>query len=150
MRRAAPFACAILLASAAPAFAHSAARGFVLLLPVGYVIAGGALAVLLSFSVLSALPERASRSAGSRPPKEGARPRIYSALSPVSALILLLLPYAGIAGPRDPAENLPRGIEVRGSARPADGRLYRLRPVAPRHADGWLTLKAATRSAASQ
>ena len=51
-----PAALLLLAVSASPALAHSAARGFVLLLPVGYVIAGGAVAVLASFIVVSLLP----------------------------------------------------------------------------------------------
>ena len=39
----------------APAFAHASDRGHVLLLPTGYYIAGGALAVAVSFLVLALL-----------------------------------------------------------------------------------------------
>jgi hypothetical protein len=44
------------LASAGPAFAHAGDAGFVLLLPTGYYLAGGALAVALSFAILAAVP----------------------------------------------------------------------------------------------
>ncbi|TJV08141.1 MAG: hypothetical protein E5Y16_38860, partial [Mesorhizobium sp.] len=39
-----------------PAFAHASDRGHVLLLPTGYYVAGGALAVAASFLVLALLP----------------------------------------------------------------------------------------------
>ncbi len=106
MRRVVLLACLILLTGVETALAHSSARGFVLLLPVGYVIAGGALAVLLSFTVLSALPDRLFLTAEKLPRKEAARPRVFVVLSVISALFLLVLLYAGIAGPHDPAENL--------------------------------------------
>jgi hypothetical protein len=49
---------AVVLASlsASPAFAHAGDGGFVLLLPTGYYLAGGALAVALSFAILAAVP----------------------------------------------------------------------------------------------
>ena len=55
MRRLA-FAIAALAMLTAPAFAHAAGRGFVMLLPTGWVIAGGALAVFVSFAAVSLLP----------------------------------------------------------------------------------------------
>ncbi|TIT25897.1 MAG: hypothetical protein E5W76_35165, partial [Mesorhizobium sp.] len=41
------------------AFAHASDRGHVLLLPTGYYVAGGALAVAVSFLVLALLPPAA-------------------------------------------------------------------------------------------
>jgi hypothetical protein len=49
-------ACAATLLSASPAFAHAGDGGFVLLLPTGYYLAGGAFAVALSFAILAAVP----------------------------------------------------------------------------------------------
>ncbi|MGN6773404.1 MAG: hypothetical protein ACTHJQ_26690 [Rhizobiaceae bacterium] len=43
-------------ASAGPALAHAGDAGFVLLLPTGYYLAGGALAVALSFVILAMVP----------------------------------------------------------------------------------------------
>lgn len=95
-----PAALLLLAVSASPALAHSAARGFVLLLPVGYVIAGGAVAVLASFIVVSLLP----------PPKPQQAAAVIwhpgRAASLVSAAILVALLWTGFTGPHDPAENL--------------------------------------------
>ncbi|MDN5928172.1 MAG: hypothetical protein L0I29_13945 [Hyphomicrobiales bacterium] len=44
------------LASVEPAFAHAGDAGFVLLLPTGYYLVGGALAVALSFAILAVVP----------------------------------------------------------------------------------------------
>lgn len=52
------FVCALTLLPT-PAFAHASDRGHVLLLPTGYYIAGGALAVAVSFLVLALLPPAA-------------------------------------------------------------------------------------------
>ena len=51
-----------LLLSATPALAHTSERAFILLLPTGYYLLGGALAVAASFLILLALPaERVKR-----------------------------------------------------------------------------------------
>lgn len=93
----------ILAGSALPAEAHSAARGFVLLLPVNLVIAAGAAAVLLSFLVLSALPDRLF--AGQETAKlRDDPPSVVPSL--LSAAMLGLLLWIGFTGPHDPAENL--------------------------------------------
>jgi len=88
---------------ATPAFAHASGRGFVMLLPTGYVAAGGALAVLVSFIALSLLPGRALRMTV---PHETERPAFGRIASLISAVILGLLIIIGFLGPRDPAENL--------------------------------------------
>ena len=96
-------ACLILLTGALPAEAHSAARGFVLLLPVNLVIAAGAAAVLLSFLVLSALPDRffaGQESTTSRTDTPSVIPSL------LTAAVLGLLLWIGFTGPHDPAENL--------------------------------------------
>lgn len=113
MLRRALLASLLLLAGTGPAFAHSAARGFVLLLPVSYVIAGGALAVLVSFLAVSTLPERLfARPAGTSTPVESPSPSpVTIVTSIVSAALIVLLIVAGWAGPHDPAENLlPLGV----------------------------------------
>ncbi|RWF68827.1 MAG: hypothetical protein EOS26_26680, partial [Mesorhizobium sp.] len=51
-----PFAASLILLAPTPAFAHASDRGHVLLLPTGYYVAGGALAVAASFLVLALLP----------------------------------------------------------------------------------------------
>jgi hypothetical protein len=95
-------AAALLLAiDATPASAHSAARGFVLLLPTGYAIAGAALAVLATLAVVTLLDR------GIRGRKIAFHSAAVSPLpSLVSATLLAALVYIGFAGPRDPAENL--------------------------------------------
>ena len=95
------------LAVATPALAHSAARGFVLLLPTSYIIAGGALAVLASFVVVSLLPGRYFRQAAAWRMSIGSAPvRSGGIISLISALVLILLIWVGLSGPEDPLENL--------------------------------------------
>jgi len=96
-------AVAALCLLAAPAFAHAAGRGFVMLLPTGWVIAGGALAVLVSFIMVSLLPRLAMKAPASVAPLS---PIVAQVMSLVSALILAALIFVGFAGPRDPVENL--------------------------------------------
>lgn len=92
-----------LAAGASGAGAHTGERGFVMLLPTGLYIAGGALAVVLSFVVMALLPSRALArftsvsTAHSRPV-----PRWPSAI--MLALVLALL-AAGWFGSRDPLDN---------------------------------------------
>ncbi|HRX36586.1 MAG TPA: hypothetical protein P5337_09320, partial [Aestuariivirga sp.] len=92
MIRRAAGAIALLVLGTSPAFAHSAARGFVLLLPTAHVIVAGALAVLVSFAVVSLLLDRLFR----RTPDadygfvHGSRGAIRT-LSFVSANVLVLL-----------------------------------------------------------
>jgi len=93
-------------------FAHAGERAFVLLLPTGLYIFGGALAVALSFAVMACLPSRLfprlaevrlvlaniSRCAGVLP-------------SAVALITLAALVYAGIAASRDPLDNpLPLAV----------------------------------------
>ena len=94
------------IASASPAFAHASDRGFVLLLPTGYYLFGGALAVALSFVVLVLVPaaplERLTRCRHHVPglPFDG-----RAAASVLSFLVLCALLWAGVAGSRDPLSN---------------------------------------------
>ncbi|WP_421696084.1 hypothetical protein [Aestuariivirga sp.] len=102
MRRLGLAAFALCLATA-PALAHGAGRGFVMLLPTAYVIGGGALAVLASFIALTALPGLRLR----RPALPGPLlPVIAQTASLLSAGILVLVIILGVLGPRDPLENL--------------------------------------------
>lgn len=89
-----------------PVFAHASGRGFIMMLPVGYVIFGGALAVLISFVALSLLPRR-----GRPVPQPASDPRYGRWASLVSLVVFLALIVMGLVGPHDPAENLlPLGV----------------------------------------
>jgi len=107
MRRLIPI-CAVLGALApAPAAAHVAERGMVMLLPTDYYLVGGALAVAASFLMLLLAPARAPKPPeAARAPEESAAP-----LSWLGFALLLLLLAAGVAGTRDPLLNpLPIAI----------------------------------------
>jgi hypothetical protein len=90
----------------AAAWAHASEKGFVLLLPTGYYIAGGTLAVAASFLLLLFLPtvtaERivAARFALCRLPRV---PKCLTSGIAFALLVLLLL--TGLYGSRDPLEN---------------------------------------------
>lgn len=89
----------------APAFAHSAERGFVLLLPTSFIIWGGAAAVAISFLVLAfSRGEKSSVAALSSAAPSSAC--ACAATSFVSFLILAALLALGLYGPSDPLENL--------------------------------------------
>ena len=91
---------------ASPAFAHASGRGFVMMLPVGYVMFGGALAVLVSFVALSLLPRR-----GQAVPQPMSQPVYGRWASLAGLLVFLVLIIMGLIGPHDPAENLlPLGV----------------------------------------
>lgn len=97
----------ILILSAGLAHAHSAARGFVMLLPTTHVIVAGALAVLVSFVAVSMLPDRLFRrhravAAEDDPLSVGLR----RAVSFVSAIVVTALLWVGFTGPHDPLKNL--------------------------------------------
>ena len=82
-----PATALALLLSAGPALAHSAGRGFVMLLPTGYVIWGGALAVLVSFAAVSMRPLHRLHSAAKETVEDGGRLR--HAVSLASAAVIL-------------------------------------------------------------
>ena len=97
---------AFALLSATPAFAHASERGHVLLLPTGYYIIGGAMAVAASFVVLAVLPPRLlERAAALRLPlgRIGDGARMWVSL--LSFAILVVLIAAGFLGSRDPLSN---------------------------------------------
>lgn len=83
-----------------PALAHSGERGFVMLLPTGLYIAGGALAVAASFVVMAFLP--LARFSAVQPRVEE-RPAAWTSLAGLVLLALLLA--AGWLGSRDPLRN---------------------------------------------
>lgn len=100
-RLALAFAALCLLSTAA--FAHAAGRGFVMLLPTGWVIAGGALVVLVSFVAVSLLSRLAMRVPA---PVAPLSPAVAQGVSLISAFVLGALIVIGFTGPRDPVENL--------------------------------------------
>jgi hypothetical protein len=88
------------------AWAHASEKGFVLLLPTGYYIAGGTLAVAASFLLLLFLPTvTAERIVAAR--FELCRlPRVPKLLtSSIAFVLLVLLLLTGFYGSRDPLEN---------------------------------------------
>ena len=88
------------------AFAHASDRGHVLLLPTGYYIAGGALAVAVSFLVLALLPPAALDRFWRRRLSLftfGDTPRIAFSLFSFAGFALLIA--AGLFGSRDPLSN---------------------------------------------
>jgi hypothetical protein len=101
-----------LAASADEALAHGAERGFVMLLPTGYVIPGGALAVAVSFALVALVPDLRFKRGFARKLPLGTAPAISPVpASLISALLLCGLIAAGFMGSRDPLENpLPLAI----------------------------------------
>lgn len=95
-----------LFATAMPASAHTSESGFVLLLPTGYYLAGGTLAVLISFLLVFLLPAQSvERFARARLPLVDIRLPPALATSAVCCLILTALLLAGFLGSRDPRAN---------------------------------------------
>lgn len=98
---------AIALLSTSPALAHVSDRGFVMLLPTGHYLAGGALAVAASFLALILLPPAAiDRLAKGRFVLSGNwRPRGRTVVSLVAFAACVVLLLAGWRGSRDPLSN---------------------------------------------
>lgn len=86
---------------AASALAHTGERGFVMLLPTGLYIAGGALAVLLSFAVMALLPTKLMKVEG----KAAVERTPLRGLGIISFLLFAVLLACGWAGSRDPLDN---------------------------------------------
>jgi hypothetical protein len=88
------------------AVAHGTERGFVLLLPTGYYLFGGAAAVAITFLLLCLVPAGlVERLARARLPL-GSVPEISPIPTSLAAFLLLgLLLAAGLYGSRDPLEN---------------------------------------------
>ncbi len=113
MRRATPFAAAAVSALAlsallAPtaAWAHGGDRAFVLLLPTGYYLLGGTLAVAATFLLLALIPKGISdRLASARLPLLTLRLPSPIVTSLLSFLFLAFLLATGFYGSRDPLAN---------------------------------------------
>jgi len=98
----------LLAASISPsaAFAHASERGHVLLLPTGYYLIGGALAVAASFWALAFVrPATLERYATARRALFAAQERGRFATSLISFLFLVALVAAGFRGGHDPLAN---------------------------------------------
>jgi hypothetical protein len=90
----------------AQAWAHGSERAFILLLPTGHYLVGGALAVAATFLVLAITPQRISdRLACARLPLIAVRPPSPVASSLLAFLILAFLLATGLLGSRDPLAN---------------------------------------------
>jgi hypothetical protein len=99
-------AVGFLAASATPALAHTSERAFILLLPTGYYLLGGALAVAASFLILMAIPaDRLRRWSDARLKLVQIATPSETATSLVSFAVLVLLILAGYFGSRDPLGN---------------------------------------------
>ncbi len=100
------FALAALAATASPALAHVSDRGFVLLLPTGHYLAGGAIAVAVSFIVLALMPGAAIGAvAHARLTLMRGEPRGRTAVGLLSFAVFAVLLLAGWTGSRDPLSN---------------------------------------------
>jgi hypothetical protein len=96
----------LLAAPAAAAWAHGGERAFVLLMPTGYYLVGGTLAVAASFLVLAFMPKGISdRLASLRLPLLSLRAPGPVVASLLSFLFLGFLAATGVAGSRDPLAN---------------------------------------------
>ena len=97
---------AALAAVPGSAWAHTSERGIVLLLPTGYYIAGGTLAVAVSFLALLLVRADSVRRLASWRLDLGALPRLSGTVtSALSFLFLAGLLVAGLTGSRDPLAN---------------------------------------------
>lgn len=105
--RAAAFAAAFLSLLCGPAaFAHGGESGFVLLLPTGYYLFGGAVAVAASFLLISLAPARAvGRIARARLPLATLPNFSPAPTSLLSLALLSALVAAGFTGSREPLGN---------------------------------------------
>ncbi|MBA3447818.1 MAG: hypothetical protein H0T56_09455, partial [Pseudaminobacter sp.] len=89
-----------------PALAHASGRGHVLLLPTGYYVVGGALAVAASFLGLAIFPPKLLEGMASlRLPLGRVRDGARMWVSLLSFAILAVLVVAGFFGSRDPLSN---------------------------------------------
>jgi len=99
-------AAVALLCTCLPALAHVSDRGFVLLLPTGHYLAGGAIAVAASFAVFALMPANATGALAHRRLVLARRmPRGRTATSLLAFLALAVLVLAGWLGSRDPLSN---------------------------------------------
>lgn len=92
--------------SAPPALAHTSERAFILLLPTGHYLLGGALAVAASFVILLALPaDRVKRWSTARLVLAQFKAPSETWVSLASFAVLVVLIVAGYLGSRDPLDN---------------------------------------------
>jgi hypothetical protein len=95
-----------LLLTPVPAFAHASERGYVLLLPTGYYLVSGAIAVAASFVALLAVQRRPlEKLAAWRLPLVSIPEGLRSWTGLASFLVLAALIAAGTFGSRDPLSN---------------------------------------------
>ena len=100
------YAVAFFAALVDPVLAHTSERAFILLLPTGYYLLGGALAVAASFLILLAVPaDRVKRWFDARVTLAflPAAAETWISLASFGALVLLII--AGYCGSRDPLDN---------------------------------------------
>lgn len=89
-----------------PALAHGAEGGIVLLLPTGYYILGAAFTVLVTFLLISLLPDGWTRAIyRGQWPVAKIPPPSAAMISCLSFLMLLSMVLAGLFGTRDPLTN---------------------------------------------
>lgn len=102
----------LLAASAGPALAHAAERGFVLLLPTELYIAGGVAVVALSFALMALLPAAPARALDRLAWPLGRLPASLTTILSLASLgLVLALILAGRLGTQDPLENpLPLAV----------------------------------------
>jgi hypothetical protein len=95
-----------ILSAPALAWAHAGERGFVLLMPRGYALWGGTLAVAASFLVLLAIPDTPIRRFAAAGVRLGTLPTTAAPWpSALSFAVMVALIAAGLTGTRDPLEN---------------------------------------------
>ena len=102
----------VTLSGTGSALAHGSERGFVLLLPTGYYLTGGALAVAASFVLIALVPGGPVRRLAARRIRLGSLPAFSPVPTSLLALaVMVLLVGAGLYGSRDPLENpLPLAV----------------------------------------
>jgi len=89
-----------------PAFAHTAERAFVLIMPTDFYITGGVLAVALSFLLVAAVPTANLRAIDAIGRPLGSLPEaLGTATSLVSFLVMVWLIFTGYLGTQDPLAN---------------------------------------------
>lgn len=94
------------LALSRPALAHTGESGLVLLLPTGYFLLGGTLAVLISFALVFLWPPAHLQRLWSKSCSLGtARIPSQTVISTITFLFLLALILSGLLGSRDPRAN---------------------------------------------
>ena len=96
----------LVLLSSTTALAHAGDRAHIMILPTGYYLIGGAVAVALSFILLALVPPGPLERQADRRLGELAVPDWPRLAGSIACLLLVLgLLYVGIAGSRDPLSN---------------------------------------------